>query len=229
MTQTNLETRIKKYISYTENDCWEWQGAKSKNNAVIHYNKKNLSVKRFLFFKDNPNLNNEGYLHSLCKNKLCVNPRHFINRDQYIWSLIEKNDNGCWIWNGIIKNQYPYISINHKDIAVHRYMYELHKGKIPKNHNVCHSCDVPKCVNPEHLWVGTQIQNIQDMINKKRDYKIRGEKHHKAKVSLDQVIQIKKLLNKNMPMTKIQKELNISYKTIQHIKHGTSWSHVNVL
>lgn len=83
---------------------------------------------------------------------------------------IENPDNGCWEWTGG-KNNVGYGMF--RDGAgmrtAHRVSYELHKGKIPKGKHVCHSCDNPKCVNPDHLWVGTHQDNMQDRSRKNRN------------------------------------------------------------
>ena len=83
------------------------------------------------------------------------------------WDNVDRKfKNECWIYG--IGNNYGDILINGKKIKAHRFSYELHKGKIPKGMNVCHTCDIPACVNPNHLWIGTQKDNMQDKIKKGR-------------------------------------------------------------
>lgn len=77
---------------------------------------------------------------------------------------------GCWLWTGsFFANGYGRF----KEIGVtgqkaHRRSYEIHKGKIPEGMYVCHSCDNPPCVNPDHLWLGTNSDNMKDMVRKGR-------------------------------------------------------------
>lgn len=77
---------------------------------------------------------------------------------------------GCWLWTGdTLHNGYGrYGDIGKRTMRAHRYSYEKFVGPIPKGMFVCHSCDVPACVNPDHLWIGTAEQNMKDMINKGR-------------------------------------------------------------
>lgn len=87
-----------------------------------------------------------------------------------IQERIKKNqESDCWIWTGHIQNSgYGMITINKKNFLAHRLSYEAFIGKIPKGINVCHKCDVKLCCNPEHLFLGTQKENIADCIKKGR-------------------------------------------------------------
>jgi hypothetical protein len=91
-----------------------------------------------------------------------------------IKQYIVVNDDGCWIWQRA-KTKFGYGNYNvynedgsYKNYYVHRVVYEIYKGKIAKGLFVCHSCDVPSCCNPEHLWIGTPKQNTVDAMNKGR-------------------------------------------------------------
>jgi hypothetical protein len=76
----------------------------------------------------------------------------------------------CWLWTGAIAKTEGYGRLNfmRKVWWAHRVSYSLHKGSIPKGSSVLHSCDVRKCVNPEHLFLGTQADNVKDMVSKGR-------------------------------------------------------------
>ncbi len=86
-----------------------------------------------------------------------------------IESRIEKDTAGCWLWIGYTYRGYGYMSTAPgKSKLVHRNYWEALNGEIPYGMCVCHTCDVPSCVNPDHLFLGTHTDNMQDRAKKKR-------------------------------------------------------------
>lgn len=98
----------------------------------------------------------------------------------------------CWIWIGT-KHPRGWGNIRHhgKWMKAYRASYEVHHGQIPEGNVVMHSCDNPSCINPEHLSLGTQHDNVHDMLNKGRANPCRGENHPKAKLTATQVTEIR--------------------------------------
>lgn len=111
-----------------------------------------------------------------CGNNQCVNPEHLelrvsIHGKEITARFFEKvnKTETCWTWTGPTNGKgYGLIEIEGKKILTHRWSYEHHKGQIPDGLLVCHECDNPPCVNPSHLWVGTQKDNVRDAIDKGR-------------------------------------------------------------
>ena len=147
--------------------------------------------------------------------------------------------NGCWIWEGMKShNGYGRFRIRGgKRIPAHRYSYELFKGKIKSGLLVCHSCDNPPCVNPEHLWMGTQKQNIDDMIKKKRGGfgsgvdpnsvpKLKGTAHPRAKLTDEKVKKMRQLSKEGLTNRELGRLFNISEYTVSGIILGNEWKHV---
>lgn len=111
------------------------------------------------------------------------------------WSKVDRESGAsCWQWLGCtIHHGYGHFKINGKAVSAHRVAYELCKGPIPVGLHVLHRCDNPGCVNPEHLFVGTHDDNMEDKAVKGRVYRPRGEAHAMAKLTAAQVQEIREL------------------------------------
>lgn len=148
--------------------------------------------------------------------------------EKRFWSKVKKSPDGCWEWQcALDKNGYGVLKIGviegkHKRIKAHRFSYKIHIGD-PGNMLVCHRCDNPCCVNPNHLFLGTHKDNNQDAANKGRT--LIGEKNHKCILTEKQVEQIKNRC-KNERVCDIAKEFGVSSSTIQDIKQNRSWKHL---
>lgn len=78
------------------------------------------------------------------------------------------SNSGCWIWTGAkMAKGYGKMWLLGKLIGAHRASWELHRGQVPKGLHVLHSCDTPECINPNHLFLGTNHDNIVDRNNKR--------------------------------------------------------------
>ncbi len=139
----------------------------------------------------------------------------------------------CWEWIGY-KNDKGYGSISFKGIPtrVHRLAaYIWLDFDLDSKLLVCHHCDNPSCFNPEHLFIGTNTDNSKDMVNKNRQQK--GEKHHKSKLTEDDVYAIKDLYKiikngeRKYSIRKLGKLFNIHHSVISKIIKGKIWKMVN--
>lgn len=141
---------------------------------------------------------------------------------------VEKT-NSCWLWTGYIypPTGYGEWSINNKKHSTHRIAYELFIGEIPNGLLVCHICDVRNCVNPDHLFLGTYLDNMQDMINKGRQNPATGEDHGKAKLTKKEVMEIRRLYEeKDWSQYKLAGKFNVSQKNISNIVLRKIWKHI---
>lgn len=133
----------------------------------------------------------------------------------------------CWNWKGSLgglREQRARFGLFGKNRAAARVMWILLHGEIPKGLNVCHKCDNPKCVNPNHLFLGTQIDNILDCKNKGRIAK--GEQHHKTHLTNEQVSEIRSLPKKQGLNQILAKKFGISSDQVCKIRNGKYWRHL---
>ncbi|MGD9727415.1 MAG: HNH endonuclease signature motif containing protein [Nitrospira sp.] len=90
-------------------------------------------------------------------------------KERFDKNRVEQGEDDCWLWEASCNSSgYGQFMFNGKPIGAHRMSWALHHQKMPGRTDVCHSCDEPSCVNPNHLWRGTRKQNHQDMSRKGR-------------------------------------------------------------
>jgi len=140
---------------------------------------------------------------------------------------IPVTESGCWLWEAYVSpNGYGTFSVEGKTQGAHRVSYFLHKGEIPTGAYVLHKCDNTICVNPEHLFLGTQLDNMKDMAKKGRRHSPnhKGELHPNTKLSTEDVICI--LKDGVTPMPSLALLFGVSYDTIYKIKKRVTWKHI---
>jgi hypothetical protein len=146
------------------------------------------------------------------------------------------NPDECWPWNG---GRYPqgygsfgysgYDGKKSRNARAHRMSYELYKGSIPDGMEVCHSCDNPPCVNPNHLWLGTRQQNAIDASQKGRlpGNGLFGEKQSRAILTEAIVLSLRsRHANGGITFTKLAREFGVTPVAIRSAVIGKTWSHI---
>lgn len=140
---------------------------------------------------------------------------------------IPEVENDCWEWiSGVDKNGYGNFWANGKNVRAHRFAYQIFKGKIPKSLLVCHSCDNPGCVNPAHLKLGTNQDNMNDMVLRNRQAK--GKDIGLSILSEEQVRDILTRINNSQfkSTVEVASAYKIDSTCINKILDGTSWKHI---
>lgn len=177
--------------------------------------------------------------------------------DRFMAKVSPEPMSGCWLWAGAAKPAgYGTFFMNGAYLNAHRASWMLHKGQIADGFLVCHHCDSPACVNPSHLFLGTQEENMRDMdvkgrrvtacqigssnpmfakrhsdeskalMSAKRKGVFVGEKHPKAQVNEIDVIRIRALRATGLLIKQIASETGISRHIVSNIVYKKSWGHV---
>lgn len=133
----------------------------------------------------------------------------------------------CWLWTASTAGKgYGQFRIpgTRRNVYAHRMSYELHKGPIPKGMMVCHSCDNPLCVNPDHLFLGDAWINLKDMASKGRH--LYGERNSQAKLTARRVHAIHRAAERGDSQRKIAERFGIGQMTVCRILKGDRWRHI---
>ncbi|QBQ54929.1 HNH endonuclease signature motif containing protein [Nitrosococcus wardiae] len=169
---------------------------------------------------------NEAQRQALARKKHWVG-RNKMNTVPLINRFLEKTiriETGCLMWIGAKnKNGYGCISVEGKTKTASRLAYELFIGPIPDGMIVCHRCDFPLCIEPNHLFLGTDTDNRRDCKKKGRANGARGERNVKAKLKEHDVIVIR---SSSARSGVLANKYGVSRSTIKRIRSGKIWRHI---
>ena len=175
-----------------DDGCLIW--TKSCNNGFprIAINGEVFYAKYVVGLLSGVELGDEHVLRSSCGRKDCVEPSHLVSHmgndpETYLLGRCDPDPNsGCWLWTGCRKpsgygNAYLRMGKRRaRHTPAHRLSYETFCGPIPPGMHVAHKCDVPPCINPDHLFLATPKENVQDCIRKGRFRTVRRREALKA-------------------------------------------------
>ena len=164
--------------------------------------------------------------------------RKGVSVESRFWSKVEKSD-GCWIWRASkLKDGYGQFRAYYRSWAAHRFAWRLEFGEIPKGLFVCHHCDTPACVRPDHLFLGTARDNNQDASTKGRsafgdkngtrarpETRPRGANHSFSKLDVNTAEEIRDLYFSKVYSThQLSQMFSVSATTILNIIHNRHWT-----
>lgn len=145
-----------------------------------------------------------------------------------LWAKVEKTD-GCWLWTGAVA-QFGHGKIidwpSGKYKSTHRVSWELAHGPVPMGMQVCHRCDVPRCVRPDHLFLGTQADNLADMRSKGRAPV--GDRNGQARLSDDDVRLIHAAVKAGERTRDIAVRFGIGKGHVLQVARATRWRHLSL-
>ena len=152
------------------------------------------------------------------------------SKKRFLEKVEVKSSNECWEWKASkFKDGYGAFWNGDNQIRAHRFSWEFHFGNIPEGVLVCHHCDNPSCVNPNHLFLGTIQDNINDKCKKGRadGGSIKGEEHYFSKVTNKEVIRIRELYDTGKYFQREIGELfGISRSNVGEIIRRKTWTHI---
>lgn len=144
---------------------------------------------------------------------------------QRFWEKVQKSD-ACWEWTAALMGSIGYGNfwLEGRPVLAHRFSYELAYGRIPDGMQVLHKCDNPKCVRPEHLFLGTQADNMRDKVKKSRQWRPRGEQANGSKLTWKDAAEIRaRYAAGGISQTKLAEEYGTHQTNISKIILGKSW------
>jgi len=139
--------------------------------------------------------------------------------NERFWSKVDRQPGGCWLWRGAKNravNGYGIALIDGKIAYAHRASFEHFHGPVPQGMCVCHTCDVPACVNPDHLFLGTRADNSRDMREKGKGPRT---------MTLTPAKALKIFRDRGNGET-IAAKYGITRATVNKIRRGENWKHV---
>ena len=150
-------------------------------------------------------------------------PRLSAGDEARFWALVEKTDT-CWVWKGkAVKSGHGLFYAATETLLAHRVSWRLHRGRI-KGKRVLHRCDNPPCVRPDHLFSGSQRENVNDAIAKGRwTMPPSGEQHHSAKLTESDVRAIRATAGSHAV---VARQFGVSKRLILLIRKGRIWRNV---
>lgn len=142
------------------------------------------------------------------------------------WAKVDKVPSGCWEWTGYVTPEpdggYGQFGISSGNmVRAHRVAWIIERGPLGKGQCVCHRCDNRRCVNPDHLFIGTQADNTKDRCVKGRS--AAGSRHGKTKLHEDDVVMIRSMRRAGATRRELADAFGVGWSCIKGIETGRTW------
>jgi hypothetical protein len=194
--------------------------------------KAKMAKARRIFWENNPEKRkaNSERLRELWSDPLMRDQRKksmiLTSLEEKFWLCVDKKEAGCWAWTGL-KSVDGYGELSHKCLTyrAHRVSWALHFGEIPNKMSVLHKCDNRECTNPDHLFIGTQLDNMRDCAAKGRISVLMGESNPSAKINQFIAEEIRLIHSSgSTSISKIASMYGIGRTTVRRILNYESWN-----
>lgn len=147
--------------------------------------------------------------------------------EERLLGRLVRSTTGCWEWTGRVMHKgYGVISVSNRSVRVHRLAYSLFCGPVSAELYVCHTCDNRRCCNPTHLFIGTATDNNRDRDLKGRHGDVRGERHGAAKLTAEDVQEMRRRRQAGETFKAIGLGYGVSAVHARRVCVGTKWGHV---
>lgn len=220
-------------------ECWLWNGPVNKDGSGVV---ARMHVPRFAYTVQVGPIPDGFEIKPTCHCRVCCNPNHLkagppgANRhssqeefERRFWSNIDKNGpGGCWLWKKCV-GHFGYGVVareNGEERQAHRIAWTLVNGPIPPGLCCLHKCDVPACCRPDHMFLGTRLDNNRDMDQKGRSNRLYGERHSRAKLTELKVIEARSRYKAGESLKSMAPGYGVAKRVLWQAVAGRTWKRI---
>lgn len=221
--------------------CWRFTGGIDKRDGTGVFTYRDAGgewtqeyAHRYAWRLEHGPVPTDARLHQTCANRTCVRVTHLYLAgdpaadERRFWTKVDislAESGACWEWSAAYyPDGYGIFSAGGENWRANRYAYLVSRGSIPEGKQILHHCDNPRCVRPTHLYAGTHTDNVRDRVERNRQPKITGERHHATKVTSEQVREITERYLAGETLAALGLEYGVAPKTVHNMVRRLTWA-----